>query len=106
MSWADQVERAHAAFLAAWGIAALWQAQDQSASATITGVIKNPGMHEEYVPGGSTGTSVVRFWVDMNSLNPQPIAGDGITLNGVTYDIGDIDVDIEGGAVLKLRRNA
>jgi hypothetical protein len=42
----------------------------------------------------------------MNSLNPQPIAGDGITLNGVTYDIGDIDVDIEGGAVLKLRRNA
>jgi hypothetical protein len=104
MSWADQVERANQAFLETWGIEAAWQPQAGGDPVTITGIIKNPGMADEFIPGSSQGVGVVRFWVDFDSVDPAPAKGDQITLNGVSYDVSDLDVDIEGGAVLKLRR--
>ena len=102
MAWADQVERANAAFLQTWGQDAVWQPQDGSAPSTITGIKKNPGIQEEV----SRGTNVIRFWIDSNLLNPSPATGDTITLDGLSYDVGDTPADIEGGMVLILRRNA
>jgi hypothetical protein len=107
MAWADSVERAHATFLSIWGIAAtLAPAATPGRTFPITGIIARPGMEEEFIPGGPSGVSVVRFWVDYNSISPQPVIGDAITINGVSYTVGAVDVDVEGGATLKLRRNA
>jgi hypothetical protein len=105
MAWPDLVEAAHAAFLSTWGIPATLTPQNGSASFSITGIIKNPGMEEQSLPGGAAGTGVLRFWVDYNSISPQPVSGDTITIAGVAYTVGVPDVDIEGGATLKLRKN-
>ena len=104
MSWADQVERANQAFLSTWGIEAAWQPQAGGDLVTITGVIKNPGVEDEFVPASSQGVAVVRFWVDFSSMDPAPARGDRISINGVSYYVAEDPVDIEGGAVLKLRR--
>jgi hypothetical protein len=104
MSWADQVERANQAFLDTWGIEATWQSQAGGDPVTITGIIKNPGVEDEFIPGSAQGVAVVRFWVDFRSMDPVPARGDQIAINGVSYYIADDPVDIEGGAVLKLRR--
>src|SRR5580658_1426739 len=67
MAWPDLVEAAHAAFLDTWGIPATLAPQSGSGTFSITGIIKNPGMEEQNVPGGAAGTGVLRFWVDFNS---------------------------------------
>jgi hypothetical protein len=36
-------------------------------------------------------------------INPPPRHGDAITINGVVYTVVEVDVDPQGGAVLKLR---
>ncbi|HXP88825.1 MAG TPA: hypothetical protein VN841_29155 [Bryobacteraceae bacterium] len=107
MPWTDSVERAHAQFLATWGIPAilLSPASQPGHTFSITGVIKNPGMEEELLPGSAAGVSAVRLWVDYKNITPQPLMGDQISIDGVNYDVGKVEVDIEGGAVLKLRRN-
>jgi hypothetical protein len=108
MAWPDLVEAAHAAFLDTWGIPATLAPQSGSGPFSITGIIKNPGMEEQNVPGGAAGTGVLRFWVDFNSpvflTVPKPQSGDTITVNGIAYTVGVPDVDIEGGATLKLRK--
>jgi len=106
MSWADQVERANQAFLNTWGIQATWQPQQGGDPVIVTGVFQKPGLPELAIPGSTQGVAVVRFWMDFDSLDPAPALGDTITINGVSYYVSDLDVDIEGGAVVKLRRNA
>jgi hypothetical protein len=107
MAWAELVEGANAQFLATWGTAATLAPQATPGQTfPITGIIVRPGMEEEFIPGSTTGVSAIRFWVDFLSIEPQPAMGDVITINGVNYDIGPVDVDIEGGATLKLKRNA
>lgn len=106
MAWADLVESANAAFLATWGVSATLTPRDGSGSLEITGIIKRPDMDEDVVPGSEAGTSVVRFWVDFSHLSRQPQIGDTVGINTVSYDVGKIDVDIEGGAVLRLRKAA
>jgi len=105
MAWADLVASANAAFLSTWGTPATLQPKDGSGLFSITGIIKNPGMEEDTLPGGPTGTAVVRLWVDFKTLPQEPSIGDSVMLNNVSYTIGKIDVDIEGGAVLRLRQN-
>ena len=56
-----------------------------------------------YVPGSVQGTAVVRLFARFANLSPPPRQGDTITLNGIVYDVQEVAVDIEGGAVLKLR---
>lgn len=80
--------------------------QDGSPDVTFKGLIENPAMAEDYVPGSSQGVSVIRLYVRFVDISPLPRKGDTLTLNGVTYDLFDKPVDREGGATLKLRRNA
>lgn len=106
MPWADAVASANAAFLATWPQAAQFNPQSGGGPIAITGVIDKPVMLEDVRPGSTSGTSVVRFWVDFANLSPQPQNGDHLTLNGVSYDCFDVEVDPDGGgALLKLRRN-
>jgi hypothetical protein len=92
------VEAMHQAALGAFGIPAVWTPQGGGTPVAITGVIQKPAMLEDVLPGSA---AVIRFFVDFNDA--PPTRGDTVTLNGTVYMIADMDVDIEGGAVLKLR---
>ena len=93
----------NAAVLAAFGIPATFIPQDGSGDQQITGIIKAPAMGEDRLPGASLGAAVVRLFVQFASIAPAPRHGDLITINGVVYAVVELDVDTQGGAVLKLR---
>jgi hypothetical protein len=103
MPWADLVNAMDSACLATFGIPATFTAQDGSGAQQITGIIQNPAMAEDYVPGGVQGAAVVRLFVRFANIVPPPRSGDTITINGTVYDVQEVAVDTQGGAVLKLR---
>ena len=96
-------EAADLACLAAFGIPATFTPQDGSGAQQITGIIRTPAMAEDYLPGGNPGTSVVRLFVRFVDLTPKPQHGDTVTINGTTYNVFEVEADVVGGAVLKLR---
>ena len=93
----------NAALLAAFGIPVTFTPQDGSGAQQITGIIQEPAMGEDTLPGSSLGAAVVRLFVLFTAITPAPRHGDAITINGVAYVVADLDVDTRGGAVLKLR---
>jgi hypothetical protein len=103
MAWSDLVNTLDTACLATFGIAVTFTPQDGSGEQQITGIIQNPAMAEDYVPGSVQGTAVVRLFVRFAGIAPAPRMGDTITMNGTTYDVQEVAVDTQGGAVLKLR---
>ena len=103
MAWSDLVNTLDAACLATFGAPATFTPQDGSGAQQITGIIQHPAMGEDYVPGSVQGTSVVRLFVRFANITPPPRHGDAITINSIAYGVLDVDVDAEGGAVLKLR---
>ncbi len=103
MAWTDLVNALDTACLNTFGVPATFTPQDGSGDQQITGIIENPAMAEDYVPGSVQGTAVVRFFVRFANITPAPQRGDVITLNGIVYTILEVDADTQGGAVLKLR---
>ena len=103
MAFSDLVKAMDTACLAAFGTPVTLTPQDGSGPQQITGIIQTPAMAEDYVPGSIQGTSVVRLFVRFANLNPPPQHGDTITINGIVYDVMEVEADMEGGAVLKLR---
>lgn len=103
MAWSDFVSKMDARLLAVFGIPVTFTPQDDSGAQQIQGIIQTPALAEDYVPGSVQGTAVVRLFVAFAGITPQPRHGDNITVNGRTYVVQDVDVDVEGGAVLKLR---
>jgi hypothetical protein len=93
----------NAAVLAAFGIPVTFTPQDGSGSQQITGIIQAPAMGEDGLPGSILGAAVVRLFVQFTNSTPAPRHGDVVTINGVAYAVVDLDVDTQGGAVLKLR---
>lgn len=93
--------------LRVFGVPATLVPQDGSGSISITGIISKPAMDEPELPNSLKGVSVVRLWVDLNSIAREPEIGDTVQLNGVTYTLFQMATEFDGGAsVLKLRRNA
>ena len=103
MPWSDLVNAMDTACLATFGTPVTFTPQDGSGAQQITGIIQTPAMAEDYVPGSVQGTSVVRLFVRFASIAPPPRGGDTVTINGTVYAVQDVDVDTQGGAVLKLR---
>ena len=103
MAWPDLINALDAASLNTFGVPATFTPQDGSGAQRITGIIQHPAMAEDYVPGGVQGTSVVRLFVRFANITPSPRHGDTVAINGTVYDVVDLDVDEQGGAVLKLR---
>jgi hypothetical protein len=103
MAFSDLVNAMDTACLDAFGTPATFTPQDGSAAQQITGIIQNPAMAEDYVPGSVQGTAAVRLFVRFAAITPPPRQGDTVTLNGIVYDVQEVAVDMEGGAVLKLR---
>ena len=77
--------------------------QDGSGAQQIAGIIQHPAMAEDYVPGGVQGTS----WFGCSFVSrTSHRRRDTATLsdaNSTIYDVVDLDVDAQGGAVLKRR---
>lgn len=69
----------------------------------ITGSFGQPPMLEPFAP--EFGATVVYFFVYLPDISPQPKKGDGITINGATYDIAEVPIVEGGGSTLQLRRN-
>ena len=103
MAWPDLIKTLDATCLATFGIPVTFTPQDGSGDQQITGIVQHPAMAEDYAPGSVQGTSVVRLFVRFANINPLPQYGDTITINGVVYTVVEVDVDPQGGAVLKLR---
>lgn len=103
MPWSDAVNAVDTACLATFGIPVTFTPQDGSGAQSITGIIQNPAMAEDYVPGSVQGTAVVRLFVRFAAITPAPQRGDQVAINGNAYAVGEVDVDPQGGAVLKLR---
>lgn len=103
MAWSDLVNTLDAACLATFGTSVTFTPQDGSGAQQLSGIIQHPAIAEDYVPGSMQGTSVIRLFVRFATITPLPRHGDTITINAVIYDVVDVDVDAEGGAVLKLR---
>lgn len=86
-----------------WGTAATLYPQ-AGGSVSVTGIICDPAMEEGFLPGSSQGVSTVRLFVDYANVSPAPQHGDKAQINGTYYDVGEVNVDRNGGAVLKLKK--
>ena len=97
----------NAAMIATFGVPAIFTAQDGVAGwlapQTILGIVMRPAMPEDFPPGFGPGTTNLRFWVNFETISPSPQHGDQITFGGVTYVVQEVEADIDGGAILKLR---
>lgn len=98
----------HTTCLAEFGIPAVLHSQN-AGDVQIIGIIQTPSMAEDFVPGSTEGVNVMRLFVDFRALSAlipyaAPATGDTITINGNDYTIGNVNVDVEGGAILKMRR--
>jgi len=103
MAWPDLVNKMDTACLTVFGTPATFTPQDGSGAQQITGIIQRPALAEDYVPGSIQGTSVVRLFVRFANITPPPRHGDTVAINGVVYDLIEVEADTQGGAVLKLR---
>jgi hypothetical protein len=97
----------NAVMVATFGMPATFTPQDGVGGwlspQSILGVIMRTAMPEELPPGFGLGTANLRFWVNFETISPSPQHGDQIAFNGTTYFVQEVDVDIDGGAILKLR---
>jgi hypothetical protein len=103
MAFSDLIASMDTGCLTTFGTPATFTPQDGSGAQQITGIIQNPAMAEDYVPGSVQGTAVVRLFVRFSTITPPPQHGDTITINGIGYDLVEVEADRGGGAVLKLR---
>ena len=90
-----------------FGVPATFTPQDDSGGwldpQAIAGIVMRPAMLEDLPPGFGSNTSNLRFWVNFPTISPSPRHGDQIGFNGMTYIVQEVEADIGGGAVLKLR---
>ena len=105
--WNSLESSANAVMIATFGVPATFTAQDGAggwlAPQTIVGVIMRPAMLEDYPPGFGPGTANLRLWVNFETITPSPRHGDQIALSGAAYVVTDVEADIGGAAILKLK---
>lgn len=74
----------------------------------FTGLTRNPAFEDDYVPGSQAGVGMLILFIRIDAY--QSAFGNLIslgciaTINGVSYDIFEVNVDRLSGATLKMRR--
>jgi len=105
--WPTISASVNAVMIATFGVPATFTPQNGAggwlAPQTILGIVTRPAMPEDFPPGYGPGLTNLRFWVHFETISPSPQHGDQVTFNGTTYLVQEVDVDIDGGAVLKLK---
>jgi hypothetical protein len=105
IDWAALSVKINNDLLATFGVGAIVTLRPQAGgSYDIDGVMINPRAGEDYQPGSIQGVTVVHYFVHFDQLDPKPVKGDKAIINGINYDVFDVVVDVEGGAVMKMRR--
>jgi hypothetical protein len=104
MSFADLTKTLDLTCLSTFGVQATFQPQSLEPPTDITGIIAPPPLMEDFVPGGADGVSFVYFFVRFEDITPNPRKGDTVAIDGVTYNVEQINVDTQGSSTLKLRR--
>ena len=103
--YSDSAAQRDADLLATFGEAVTFTPQDGSGAQSITGIPVQPGMPEDVPPGFGKGTTNLRLWLNIQTITPTPQKGDAVTFNGKVYTLGEVDPDVDGGAVFRLIRN-
>jgi hypothetical protein len=83
--------------------------QSPGADYVLSCVTKNPKLEDDYQPGTPTGAAVLLLFVHPDTTQPfvqLPARGDTATVDGVDYDIFQVDVDREGGMTLRMRKRS
>ena len=105
--WPTLEAAANAVMLATFGVPATFTPQDGAGGwlppQPIVGIIMRAAMLEDLPPGFGPGTSNLRFWINFETISPSPRHGDQITFAGVTFIVQDVEADVGGSALLKLR---
>ena len=104
MSFQDLTKTLDLTCLSTFGVQATFQPQSLEPPTDITGIIAPPPLLEDFPPGSAEGVTSVYFFVRYEDITPNPRLGDTVTIDGVTYNVEQINVDTQAGAVLKLRR--
>ena len=70
---------------------------------TVTGVFAN--QHVAVLQGGvEVVTTRPTLGIKLSDFDSEPVQGDTLTINSVTYKVSEVDKDGEGGATLILHR--
>lgn len=76
---------------------------DGSGDVTVSCIVKNPIMEEDYTPGTQNGTSMLFLFIPA-SAGVVALRGQTATYGGVDYDVKISDADRCGGVHIRLRR--
>jgi len=105
--WPTLNASVNAVMIATFGVPVTFTAQDGAGGwlspQTILGIVMRSAMPEDFPPGFGPGTVALRLWINFETVSPSPQHGDQIVFNGTTYVVQEVDADIDGGAILKLR---
>jgi hypothetical protein len=105
-TFSNEWDKAELIQIAIYGIPATFTPYATGQPQTICGIIAPPPFEEDVLPNSVTGTALVHFHIRYSDITPSPVEGDAITLDGVVYDLFKIDVNVVGGARLRLRKRS
>jgi hypothetical protein len=75
---------------------------DGSPAVTVSCIVKNPAMEEDYMPGSQPGTRMLILFIPA-SAGVVALRGDIASYNGVDYDVLQSDADRCGGVHIRMR---
>jgi hypothetical protein len=75
---------------------------DGSGDVTVSCIVKNPILEEDYMPGSQPGTAMLVLFIPA-SAGVTALRGQTATYNGVDYDVVESDADRCGGTHIRLR---
>lgn len=76
--------------------------RDGSGDDTVSCIVKNPQLEEDYVPGLQPGTRMLMLFIPA-SAGVVALMGDRATYGGAEYDVVQSDADRCGGVHIRLR---
>jgi hypothetical protein len=100
--WATLTQSLFLAALNAFPVTAILTPQSTGVPVAINCIEMDPAQPEDIYPGSAR--TVVRLFVNISLITPTPQHGDAVTYNCANYAVMGAPQDINGGAVLKLRK--
>jgi hypothetical protein len=73
----------------------------------VFAIERNPMLEDDYVPGAQTGTTNLKLFIRPDAIPTTEVQkGMRAAYGGVDYDVIDVSVDREGGAVLTMKKRS
>lgn len=105
MAWADMADRVLKTTIATFKTAGTYtRAADPGTPIAIDGVFDKPNRQVDPQTGAAVESVQPSFGIRLADLPAEPESGDGVTVNGVQYQVISVEEDGQGGAKLVLHR--